>query len=202
MAAATISSSPVLALPLLLYKGQQSPSPSRSPSSLSKPSRARRREACRLTALPEPHPSRRTTALGTPPRSSPCSCRAQLALAAVRCGHLRRCPHWSSLTQHPGDRAHAVRQSSAVRGASSEFAPRHPNASPELRRRRDRAAHQLDHLRPTSSLVRADFARPWSCIVSPRPNPSIHHKVEDNPNIFISPKSCFELIHEFDNYSL
>jgi hypothetical protein len=71
-----------------------------------------------------------------------------------------------------------------------------------VRRRHDRAAHQLDHPRPTPSLVRAVFARPWSCLASPRPNPSIHHKVEDNPNIFISPKSCFELIHEFGNYSL
>lgn len=46
------------------------------------------------------------------------------------------------------------------------------------------AQHQLDHPRSTPSLVRAVFARPWSCLVSPRPNPSMHHKVEDKPNIF------------------
>jgi hypothetical protein len=39
-------------------------------------------------------------------------------------------------------------------------------------------------------------------LASPRSNPSIHHKVEVNPNIFITSKSCFELIHEFGNYSL
>jgi hypothetical protein len=58
------------------------------------------------------------------------------------------------------------------------------------------------NLRPTPNLIHTVFARPWPCLASPRPNPSIHHKVEDNPNIFINPKSCFELDHEFGNYSL
>ena len=71
-----------------------------------------------------------------------------------------------------------------------------------VRRRRDRATHQLDHPRPTLIPVCAVFACPLPYLASPRPNPSIHHKVEENPNIFITPKSCFELIHEFGNYSL
>jgi hypothetical protein len=87
----------------------------------------------------------------------------------------------------------------------------HQNMRPAVRtnrrsyavhRRLDRAAHRLDHPRPTPSPVRSVFARPWPCLTSPRPNPSAHHKVEDNPNVFITPKSWFELIHEFGNYLL
>jgi hypothetical protein len=52
----------------------------------------------------------------------------------------------------------------------------HQNMRPAVRtnrrsyavhRRRDRAAHRLDHPRPTPSPVRSVFARPWPCLTSP-----------------------------------
>jgi hypothetical protein len=58
--------------------------------------------------------------------------------------------------------------------ASPEFVPaiRTHRRSYAVHRRRDRAAHQPDHPR---------LASLWS-------NPSIHHKVENNPNVFINSK--------------
>jgi hypothetical protein len=69
------------------------------------------------------------------PLLAPCPARhRELALAAVRRACRRRCPRWSMPAQHHGDRAHAVRQLSAIRGASLEYAPRRPNELPELHR--------------------------------------------------------------------
>jgi hypothetical protein len=122
------------------------------------------RHAHAVEPLLAPCPARHREARprSRPPCLSPSLPAPKLARAAPR----RSCPRRSSIVRHPWSLTgiHVVR------------------------RRRDRTAHQLDHPRPMPSPVRAVFAHPWPCLASPRPNPSIHHKVEDNPNVFITPK--------------
>jgi hypothetical protein len=170
----------------MALKPPSPPSINWSRTSLSKPSRAH--SCCPSLLADEPPSAVRRLPESTPPRP-------ELAHAAPRRSPARRqeplparaaastlvvVHRWSSSTPF------TVRSRPAVQTHRRSYA---------VRRRRDRAAHQLDHPRSTPSLVRAVFARPWSCLVSPRPNPSMHHKVEDNPNVLLTPKSQFELIH-------
>jgi hypothetical protein len=74
----------------------------------------------------------------------------------------RRCPCRSLPAQHPDDRAHTIRQSSTIRGASPEFTPRRPSST------RPRST-------PTGPSA-PNAVRP--CLVSPRPNPSIHSRLK------------------------
>ena len=72
-------------------------------------------------------------------------------------------------------RAHSVRRSSAIRGASPELTPHRPNASPVLRR-------------PSSTRSRSTPTGPSAPNVVPRPTTTKSlrsPKVEDNPEIFI-----------------
>jgi hypothetical protein len=122
------------------------------------------RHAHAVESLLAPCPARHREAR---PRSRPpCLSLSLPAPKLARVAPRRSCPRCSSIVRHLWSLTgiHAVR------------------------RRRDRTAHQLDHLRPMPSPVRAIFAHPWPCLASPRPNPSIHHKVEDNPNVFITQK--------------
>jgi hypothetical protein len=155
-----------LSLPLSIKArsrhGALPPQPSLLPQVLPRPSHSR---PALGTASPEPRQCQRhRTRACAAPRQEPLPARAAAPPLAV-------VPRRSSSTPF------------AIHGTSPEFVPaiQTHRQSYTVCCRRDRVAHQLDHPRPTLSLVCAIFARPWSCLASPRPNPSIHHKVENNP---------------------
>jgi hypothetical protein len=176
-------------------------------SSLSAPAHRHRSSCPSRRSSPAQHPGTRSHA--TRPLSSPCSRRAYLAtvnspsqpfaVPVVVVAHTGARPHSTPATVPT---LFVNRSPSVEPHRNTRPAIRTNRRSYAVRRRRDRAAHQLDHPRPMPSPVRAVFARPWPCLASPRSDPSVHHKVEDNPNVFITPKSWFELIHEFGNYLL
>jgi hypothetical protein len=69
-------------------------------------------------------------ATGEPPLSACCFLVAKLsASSSIAVPARRRCPCRSLPTQHPGDRAHTICQSSTIRGASPEFAPSRPSST-------------------------------------------------------------------------
>jgi hypothetical protein len=103
------------------------------------------------------------------------------------------------------------RLTSAIRGASSEFTARRPNASPEPRRPRQSRRRDRPALLPCRDRLATPPRRALSAsssLILGRATP--HHdrtppfttRLKATQIFLLTPKSQFELIHQFGNYFL
>jgi hypothetical protein len=147
-------------------------SPDRPPTPSVFPSRDLDRAPARAVPCPPPVELRRSSARACAPYAV---CRSRRPDPVQPC----RTIHASPSERFAGVRAPPSERLAGAAPFPATSTPRPPYPAPLPRPSR----HS-----PSPSPVYVVFAHPWPCLASPRPDPSIRHKVEDNPNIFINSK--------------